>query len=75
MFKGVNIANNSYVDDTATMDEETDGVKFSCKIIEILQRLRRTSKRLGNYLVLLNRERMKNFDQPLIWCEGWSFEQ
>ena len=28
----------------------------------------------ANFLVSLNRERMKNFNQPLIWCEGWSPE-
>ena len=32
MFKGVNIANNSYVDDTAISDDDADGVKFRCKI-------------------------------------------
>ena len=28
----------------------------------------------ANYLVALNRERRKKFNQPLIWTEGWSVE-
>ena len=28
----------------------------------------------ANYLVALNRERLKEFNQPLIDCEGWSKE-
>ena len=31
---GVNVANQGYVDDTATTDIDTEGVKFSCKFIE-----------------------------------------
>ena len=31
---GVNIANLGYVDDTATIDEDPEGTKFSCKIIQ-----------------------------------------
>ena len=31
---GVNVANQGYVDDTATTDISTEGVHFSCKVIE-----------------------------------------
>ena len=31
---GVNIANLGYVDDTATIDEDPEGTKFSCRIIQ-----------------------------------------
>ena len=34
LHNGVNIANQGYVDDTATADDNVHGVKFSCKIVE-----------------------------------------